>query len=519
MFKKIISLIFIIIFSTIIGFSSTLSTNLSFKLMADTDDTYTVIDCVNDNFNLVDDLFDNVSTTEFGYLDGVTSAIQTQLGLRYLKTQIDTLPEMETIWALDVTTSTELATALTSYYLKTAIDTQGEVETIWGVTLATDTELSLKANIASPTFTGTVTIPTPFTLGAVSVTATGTELNYVAGVTSAIQTQLGLRYLKTEIDTEAEMETIWGVGLAHSGANSDITSMTGLTTALGLAYGGTGQTTAQLAINALTAVAAATNEYVLTKDTTTGNAIFKVAASGGVPTTITVANEATDTSCFPLFVTAATGDLGPKTVAGLSFNSNTGVLTATGFSGPLTGNVTGNTSGSAGSCTGNAATVTGFTPASGSLTLAGADALTLTTSADTNITLPTTGTLLANTVEDTTPELGGELDAGAHSIGFTQQTATGDGTTTIDWKLGNKFKFTFGAQNETFTFTEPSNPCTLMLTLIQDATGSRTVTWPATVKWPGGTAPTLTTTANARDKIALDWDGTQYDGMSGLDFK
>jgi len=42
---------------------------------------------------------------------------------------------------------------------------------------------------ASPTFTGTVTIPTPFTLGAVSVTATGTELNYVAGVTSAIQTQ------------------------------------------------------------------------------------------------------------------------------------------------------------------------------------------------------------------------------------------------------------------------------------------------------------------------------------------
>ena len=42
-------------------------------------------------------------------------------------------------------------------------------------------------------FTGTVTIPTPFTLGAVSVTATGTELNYVAGVTSAIQTQLGTK--------------------------------------------------------------------------------------------------------------------------------------------------------------------------------------------------------------------------------------------------------------------------------------------------------------------------------------
>lgn len=49
---------------------------------------------------------------------------------------------------------------------------------------------TLYAGTASPTFTGTVTIPTPFTLGAVSVTPTGTELNFVDGVTSNIQTQL-----------------------------------------------------------------------------------------------------------------------------------------------------------------------------------------------------------------------------------------------------------------------------------------------------------------------------------------
>ena len=53
-----------------------------------------------------------------------------------------------------------------------------------------DQDLSSLAPKASPTFTGTVTIPTPFTLGAVSVTPTGTELNYVDGVTSSIQTQL-----------------------------------------------------------------------------------------------------------------------------------------------------------------------------------------------------------------------------------------------------------------------------------------------------------------------------------------
>lgn len=58
------------------------------------------------------------------------------------------------------------------------------------VSTATQTALDLKAPLASPTFTGTVTIPTPFTLGAVSVLPTGTELNFVDGVTSAIQTQL-----------------------------------------------------------------------------------------------------------------------------------------------------------------------------------------------------------------------------------------------------------------------------------------------------------------------------------------
>ena len=44
------------------------------------------------------------------------------------------------------------------------------------------------APIASPTFTGTVTIPTPFTLGAVSVTTTGTQLNYLNAATGTTGT-------------------------------------------------------------------------------------------------------------------------------------------------------------------------------------------------------------------------------------------------------------------------------------------------------------------------------------------
>ena len=162
----------------------------------------------------------------------------------------------------------------------------------------------------------------------------------------------------------------------------------------------------------------------------------------------------------------------------------------------------------AGSITGNAATVTGFTPAGGSLTLAGADAIT--TTGVTGITLPTTGTLLANILEDVTPELGGELDAGAHTIGFTMQTTTGDGTTTIDWRLGNKFKFTFGAQNDTLTFTAPTNPCHLWLHIVQDGVGSREITWPGTCKWPNSIEPTLSTAAAAEDMVALWWDGANY---------
>lgn len=55
---------------------------------------------------------------------------------------------------------------------------------------------------------------------------------------------------------------------------------------------------------------------------------------------VTVANEATDTTCFPLFSTGATGDLGPKTNASLTFNSNTANLGCTTFTGALAGNAT-----------------------------------------------------------------------------------------------------------------------------------------------------------------------------------
>ncbi len=53
----------------------------------------------------------------------------------------------------------------------------------------------------------------------------------------------------------------------------------------------------------------------------------------GAATQITVADESSDTSAFVVFTNTATGNNAPKTGSNLTFNSNTGALTATSFAG------------------------------------------------------------------------------------------------------------------------------------------------------------------------------------------
>ena len=72
-----------------------------------------------------------------------------------------------------------------------------------------------------------------------------------------------------------------------------------------------------------------------------GNVTGDLTGTADVATAVTAADESSDTSCNLLFVTGATGNLPPKTGTNLTFNSSSGVLTATGFAGALTGNVTG----------------------------------------------------------------------------------------------------------------------------------------------------------------------------------
>ena len=68
-----------------------------------------------------------------------------------------------------------------------------ELNYVTGVTSNIQSQINSKVSSVSPTFTGTVTIPTPFVLGAISVVATGTVINYLTGTTSNIQLQLNAK--------------------------------------------------------------------------------------------------------------------------------------------------------------------------------------------------------------------------------------------------------------------------------------------------------------------------------------
>jgi len=78
---------------------------------------------------------------------------------------------------------------------------------------------------------------------------------------------------------------------------------------------------------------AGSNGQFLQKQSGNNGGLTWATPSAGTPTDITVADESSDTTCFPLFVTAATGDLAPKSGSNLTFNASSGALGATSFTG------------------------------------------------------------------------------------------------------------------------------------------------------------------------------------------
>ena len=131
---------------------------------------------------------------------------------------------------------------------------------------------------------------------------------------------------------------------------------------------------------------------------------------------------------------------------------------------------------------------------------------------------------------------GNEVHFGSSCVGFTQLEPTYNAsTTTVDFRHSNKQFVTFGSGNITnLTLTFPLASGNFVCLIKQDGTGSRTITnykamefdesaadGSASVKFAGGSNPTLTTDANHVDILSFYWDADNeiaY-GVATLDFQ
>jgi hypothetical protein len=97
------------------------------------------------------------------------------------------------------------------------------------------------------------------------------------------------------------------------------------------------------------------------------------------------------------------------------------------------------------------------------------------------------------------------------------QSATGSGgTLAVSFASGNIVNLTL---NSSTTVTLAGHVVgTYIFQITQGGAGSNTVTWPVSVKWSGGTAPTLTTAVGKTDIITLYHDGTSFFGTYSLNY-
>lgn len=88
--------------------------------------------------------------------------------------------------------------------------------------------------------------------------------------------------------------------------------------------------------------------------------------------------------------------------------------------------------------------------------------------------------------------------------------ATGGSTQTIPAVTVATISYITLTANLTLTFPTAAAGQSFTIVLKQDST-PRSVTWPGTVQWPSGTAPTLTATSAKRDVFTfLCVDGTNF---------
>lgn len=128
-------------------------------------------------------------------------------------------------------------------------------------------------------------------------------------------------------------------------------------------------------------------------------------------------------------------------------------------------------------------------------------------------------TFTAQSVHNGGIDCNGTADvAGALNIdGPYKQVAEAVAALDIDLSAGNYFTKTISA-NSTFTFSNPPASGTVGSFTLELTHTSGTVTWPASVKFNGDTAPTLTTGKTHLFFFVTDDGGTRYRGAALVDY-
>lgn len=189
-----------------------------------------------------------------------------------------------------------------------------------GGTLGTNAYTSTAyAPLASPTFTGVVTIPTPFTLGAVSVTSTGTQLNYLSAATGTTGTA--------------------STNVVFSTSPTLVTPALGVATATSLAIGGATPGANVLAVtgtaNISSTVKAVSNTVLLSTASQPGIWLGATPVAAPTDTNLIVGADGTSYAVFNSAGAGSAGYLRANNVTHLSFGSN--VISVPGTVSVLTG--------------------------------------------------------------------------------------------------------------------------------------------------------------------------------------
>jgi hypothetical protein len=145
-----------------------------------------------------------------------------------------------------------------------------------------------------------------------------------------------------------------------------------------------------------------------------------------------------------------------------------------------------------------------------------------------NIVTPVTGTQVAKVISADSLRIKSIVAGNSVTVTNNSDSTITIGTTfnptvqsltdgaTISWNVtsGGNASVILGATGRTLSISNPVAGHTYTIRVIQDGVGSKTITtWPTNTKWPGnGTAPTLTTTPSRYDIITFYYDGTNYYG-------